>query len=70
MQETSFKKFYCRNELSKLMNKHIAELDVKLLLYAIQRTDNFENLLARRFSGITVKPDGGKTVCERLRVAK
>ncbi|KAK6623010.1 hypothetical protein RUM43_008862 [Polyplax serrata] len=50
-----------RNELSKLMNKHIAELDVKLLLYAIQRTDNFENLLARRFSGITLKPDGGKT---------
>lgn len=39
------------------MNKHIAELDVKLLLYAIQRTDNFENLLARRFTGITLRPD-------------
>lgn len=46
-----------RNELSKLMNKHISELDVKLLLYAIQRTENFENLLARRFSGITLRPD-------------
>lgn len=44
------------------MNKHIAELDVKLLLYAIQRTVNFENLLARRFSGITLRPDDGKAV--------
>lgn len=44
------------------MNKHIAELDVKLLLYAIQRTDNFENLLARRFSGVTLTPEEGKNV--------
>ncbi|KAL0274108.1 UNVERIFIED_CONTAM: hypothetical protein PYX00_006616 [Menopon gallinae] len=46
-----------RSELSKVMGKRIAELDVKLLLYAIQKTDSFENLLARRFSGITLCPD-------------
>lgn len=48
---------FCRSELSKVMSKRIAELDVKLLLYAIQKTDSFENLLARRFSGITLYPD-------------
>jgi hypothetical protein len=36
------------------MSKRKSELDVKLLLYAIQRTSNFENLLARRFIGVTL----------------
>jgi len=44
-----------RSELSKLMSKRKTELDVKLLLYAIQRTSNFENLLARRFTGVTLE---------------
>ncbi|XP_069683523.1 vacuolar protein sorting-associated protein 53 homolog [Periplaneta americana] len=44
-----------RSELSKLMAKRKTELDVKLLLYAIQRTSNFENLLARRFTGVTLE---------------
>lgn len=44
-----------RNELTKLMAKRTSELDVKLLLYAIQRTANFESLLARRFTGITLQ---------------
>lgn len=44
-----------RNELTKLMAKRTSELDVKLLLYAIQRTANFESLLARRFTGITLR---------------
>lgn len=40
------------------MHKRRPEIDVKLLLYAIQRTTNFENLLAKRFSGITLEsPD-------------
>lgn len=47
-----------REDLAKLMHKRRQEIDVKLLLYAIQRTTNFENLLAKRFSGITLEsPD-------------
>ena len=42
-------------ELSSLMQKRANEIDVKLLLYAIQRTTNFENLLAKRLSGNTLK---------------
>ncbi|KAH0535661.1 vacuolar protein sorting-associated protein 53 homolog [Cotesia glomerata] len=44
-----------REDLSKLMQKRRVEIDVKLLLYAIQRTSNFESLLAKRFTGVTLK---------------
>ncbi|XP_043799890.1 vacuolar protein sorting-associated protein 53 homolog [Apis laboriosa] len=44
-----------REDLTKLMHKRRSEIDVKLLLYAIQRTTNFESLLAKRFSGITLE---------------
>ncbi|KAJ8667632.1 hypothetical protein QAD02_009295 [Eretmocerus hayati] len=44
-----------REDLSKLMHKRTSEIDVKLLLYAIQKTANFENLLAKRFTGITLE---------------
>lgn len=37
------------------MNKRRNEIDVKLLLYAIQRTSNFETLLAKRFIGSTLE---------------
>ncbi|KAL7305980.1 hypothetical protein TKK_0001450 [Trichogramma kaykai] len=47
--------FVTREDLSKLMHKRTAEIDVKLLLYAIQRTTNFETLLAKRFTGITLE---------------
>ncbi|KAJ8921190.1 hypothetical protein NQ315_013662 [Exocentrus adspersus] len=43
-----------REELSKIMAKRKNEIDVKLLLYAIQKTAAFENLLSRRFTGITL----------------
>lgn len=43
-----------REELSKIMSKRKNEIDVKLLLYAIQKTAAFENLLSRRFTGVTV----------------
>ncbi|CAK9805194.1 Vacuolar protein sorting-associated protein 53 homolog [Anthophora plagiata] len=43
-----------REDLTKLMYKRRSEIDVKLLLYAIQRTSNFESLLTKRFSGITL----------------
>ncbi|XP_034947406.1 vacuolar protein sorting-associated protein 53 homolog [Chelonus insularis] len=44
-----------REDLAKLMQKRRVEIDVKLLLYAIQRTTGFENLLAKRFTGITLE---------------
>ncbi|XP_057660392.1 vacuolar protein sorting-associated protein 53 homolog isoform X2 [Diorhabda carinulata] len=43
-----------REALSKIMVKRKNEIDVKLLLYAIQKTSAFEGLLARRFTGITL----------------
>ncbi|CAK8671956.1 unnamed protein product [Clavelina lepadiformis] len=42
-------------ELSNLMQRRAKEIDVKLLLFAIQRTTNFEQLLAKRLSGNTLK---------------
>jgi len=44
-----------REDLTKLMNKRRNEIDVKLLLYAIQRTSNFETLIAKRFIGSTLE---------------
>ncbi|CAH0548839.1 unnamed protein product [Brassicogethes aeneus] len=43
-----------REELTKIMSKRKNEIDVKLLLFAIQKTAAFENLLSRRFTGITI----------------
>lgn len=50
-----------REDLTKLMNKRRGEIDVKLLLYAIQRTSNFESLLAKRFIGSTLEAVDTKT---------
>lgn len=44
-----------KEELHKIMAKRKNEIDVKLLLYAIQKTSNFENLLSRRFTGVTLE---------------
>jgi vacuolar protein sorting-associated protein 53 len=43
-----------RDELGKLLQKRLHEVDVKLLLYAIQKTTNFEQLLGKRFTGVTL----------------
>ena len=43
----------CR-DLEKSMFKRRHEIDTKLLLHAVQRTANFESLLSRRFTGITL----------------
>ena len=43
----------CR-DLEKAMFKRQHEIDTKLLLHAVQRTANFESLLSRRFSGVTL----------------
>jgi hypothetical protein len=50
--------YECRTQLTQAMARRRAEIDVKLLLYAIQRTAAFENLLAQRFSGVTIKSPG------------
>ena len=47
----------CRKELTKLMARRVQDIDVKLLLFAIQRTINFETLCSKRFSGRTLQPD-------------
>ncbi|KAK7794507.1 hypothetical protein R5R35_004724 [Gryllus longicercus] len=44
-----------RAELSALMRQRREEIDVKLLLFAIQRSANLEALLGRRFTGITLR---------------
>ena len=49
---------YFRHELSNIMQSRSSEIDVKLLLFAIQRTTNFESLVAKRFSGGTLLPAG------------
>lgn len=36
------------------MRTRAKEIEVKLLLFAIQRTTNFEGLLAKRFTGCTL----------------
>uniref|UniRef100_A0A672Z3Q3 Vacuolar protein sorting-associated protein 53 homolog n=1 Tax=Sphaeramia orbicularis TaxID=375764 RepID=A0A672Z3Q3_9TELE len=43
-----------RTELAKVMRTRAKEIEVKLLLFAIQRTTNFEGLLAKRFTGCTL----------------
>ncbi|PIK58981.1 putative vacuolar protein sorting-associated protein 53-like [Apostichopus japonicus] len=42
--------------LSMVMQNRSMEIEVKLLLFAIQRTTNFETLLAKRFKGTTLLP--------------
>ncbi|XP_023933119.1 vacuolar protein sorting-associated protein 53 homolog [Lingula anatina] len=53
-----------RKELSKIMARRVTDIDVKLLLFAIQRTTNFEALLAKRFSGSTITGEKTKPVTE------
>uniref|UniRef100_A0A2K5BUU5 Vps53 N-terminal domain-containing protein n=1 Tax=Aotus nancymaae TaxID=37293 RepID=A0A2K5BUU5_AOTNA len=43
-----------RIELAKIMRTRAKEIEVNLLLFAIQRTTNFEGVLAKRFSGCTL----------------
>ncbi|XP_005102675.1 vacuolar protein sorting-associated protein 53 homolog [Aplysia californica] len=50
-----------RKELAKVMQRRQMELDVKLLLFAIQRTSNFETLIAKRFTGVTMQKSQAQT---------
>ncbi|XP_071094311.1 vacuolar protein sorting-associated protein 53 homolog [Haliotis cracherodii] len=49
-----------RRELSRIMGRRAVEIDVKLLLFAIQRTTNFETLISKRFMGVTLNEAQGK----------
>lgn len=42
---------YIRSALSSMMETRSSELEVKLLLFAIQKTTTFEKTLAQHFSG-------------------
>lgn len=59
-----------REDLTKLMNKRRNEIDVKLLLYAIQRTSNFETLLAKRFIGSTLETVDAKNMTVSNEIAE
>lgn len=48
------------------MRARAREIEVKLLLFAIQRTTNFEGLLIKRFSGCTLN-DGVPVSSQGLR---
>ena len=37
-----------------MMARRVTEIDVKLLLFAIQRTTAFEQLIAKRYTGVTM----------------
>ncbi|XP_033627751.1 vacuolar protein sorting-associated protein 53 homolog isoform X2 [Asterias rubens] len=50
--------YITRSELSKIMQNRSSEIDVKLLLFAIKRTTTFEALVAKRYSGATLRPIG------------
>lgn len=43
-----------RDSLASIMQKRRTEIDVKLLLFAISKTQQFEILLAKRFNGTTL----------------
>lgn len=40
--------FGFRNELARLMAKRVNDIDVKLLLFTLQKTTQFEELLSKR----------------------
>jgi hypothetical protein len=56
-----------RDELTKIMARRRTEIDVKLLLFAIQKTGAFEQLLVKRFTGVTLNENAVETD-DRVRV--
>lgn len=57
-----------RDELTKIMARRRNEIDVKLLLFAISKTQAFEQLLAKRFTGVTLN-SGGRSTFETKQMA-
>ncbi|XP_020810268.1 vacuolar protein sorting-associated protein 53 homolog [Drosophila serrata] len=52
-----------RDQLSQIMAKRSNEIDVRLLLFAINKTQAFEQLLSKRFTGVTL----GATATDQAR---
>ena len=52
--------------ISELLSQRHQELDVKLLLYAIQRASIFEEQLSKRYSGVTLVPDAVAEIPEEI----
>lgn len=62
-----------RNELVKIMQRRRTEIDVKLLLYAINKTLQFEDLLGKRFNGSTLSENSSakkEKKPEKIAIAK
>ncbi|CAG9809604.1 unnamed protein product [Chironomus riparius] len=55
-----------KTELSKIMSRRRTEIDVKLLLFSINKTSQFEDLLGKRFTGCTL----GENVKQAIQVDK
>lgn len=49
-----------KSELTKIMQRRRTEIDVKLLLFSINKTIQFEDLLGKRFNGSTLEEKGIK----------
>jgi hypothetical protein len=54
-----------KSELSKIMSRRKTEIDVKLLLFAINKTSQFEDLLGKRFNGCTLSEFNSSTIAQR-----
>ncbi|XP_054262069.1 vacuolar protein sorting-associated protein 53 homolog [Macrosteles quadrilineatus] len=59
-----------RAELTKIMHKRAKEIDVKLLLYAIQRTSIFEHLLSARFTEKILLEKKDRYICSKINIEK
>lgn len=50
-----------RDQLSQIMAKRAHEIDVRLLLFAFNKTQAFEQLLSKRFTGVTLGVNNAAT---------
>lgn len=54
-----------RDDLSSIMAKRLNEIDVRLLLFAINKTQAFEQLLSKRFTGKTLTDSNDANVLQQ-----
>lgn len=59
-----------RDSMAAIMHKRRTEIDVKLLLFAIAKTQQFELLLAKRFNGTTMASSNAVTAKAKVRSLK
>ncbi|CAB3985678.1 vacuolar sorting-associated 53 homolog isoform X1 [Paramuricea clavata] len=58
-----------KNDLGKTMSSRTSDIDVKLLLFAIQRTTTFEGFLAKRFAGSLYETNQESREAEKNKIA-